>query len=90
MRFNFDPAKSEAVLRKHGISLEAVGEIFDQAYVLDRKRDDPEQYRAIGWCRGNLYSVIFELRRDEDGEYAHLITAWRSTKVEEKVYAEQV
>ena len=27
-------------------------EIFDQVYLVDQKRDDPEQFRAIGWCLG--------------------------------------
>ena len=76
MRIEFDRAKSREVKRKHGVSLYEAGEIFDQAYLVDQKNDDPEQFRAIGWCRGRLCSVIFEVRRDSDGEYCHLITAW--------------
>ena len=26
-------------------------EIFDQAYIVDAKSDEPEQFRAIGWSR---------------------------------------
>jgi hypothetical protein len=48
----------------------------------------PEQYRAIGWVGDRLFSVIFELREDEEGEYYHLVTLWRSTREEEKLYAE--
>lgn len=90
MRFRFDIAKSRLVREKHGISLQEAKEIFDQAYLVDRKNDDPEQFRAIGWCRERLYSVIFEVRNDEEGEYYHLITAWKSTKEEEQSYAENV
>jgi len=64
--------------------------IFDQAYVVDRKRDDPEQFRAIGWCVNRLCSVIFEIWHDAEGEYYHLITAWQSTKQKEQCYAESV
>jgi uncharacterized DUF497 family protein len=53
-----------------------------------RKNDDPEQFRAIGWCQGFLCSVIFEIRHDEKGEYHRLITAWKATKEEEQSYAE--
>jgi hypothetical protein len=28
-----------------------------------------EQYRAIGWVGEQLYTVIFEVRVDEEGEY---------------------
>lgn len=90
MRFEFDRSKSREVKRKHGISLGEAQEIFDQAYLVDQKGDDPEQFRAIGWCRGRVCSVIFEIRRDAEGEYYHLVTAWRATKEEEQSYAENV
>ena len=90
MRSQFDPEKSRDVKRKHGVSLREAQEIFDQAYLVDRKTDDPEQLRAIGWCRGSLCSVIFEIRHDSEGEYYHLVTAWKATKQEEQSYAENV
>jgi len=90
MRFQFDRSKSRAVKRKHGVSLKEAEEIFDQTYLVDRKNDDPEQYRAIGWCGGRLCSAIFEIRRDAEGEYYHLVTAWKATKEEEQTYAENV
>jgi uncharacterized DUF497 family protein len=72
---------------KHGIALGQAQEVFDQVYLVDCKSNDSEQYRAIGWCRGNLWSVIFEIRHDREGEYYHLITAWRVTQWEEEHYA---
>jgi hypothetical protein len=59
-------------------------------HLVDQKSDDPEQFRAIGWCQGRLCSVIFEIRHDSEGEYCHLITAWIATKGEEQSYAENV
>ena len=88
MRFKFDPEKSREVKRKHGVSLEEAQEVFDQTFVVDRKNDDPEQFRAIGWSRGRLVSVIFEVRSDSEGEYSHLITAWKATSQEQESYAE--
>ena len=88
MRFEFDRRKSRIVKRKHGVSLAEAQEIFDQVYVVDQKRDDPQQFRAIGWCRGRLCSVIFEIRYDTSGEFYRLITAWKSTDQEEQGYAE--
>ncbi len=49
-------------------------------YLVDQKSDDPEQFRAIGWCLGRLSSVIFEIRHDADGEYYYLITAGKQLK----------
>ena len=90
MRFEFDAVKSREVKRKHGVSLDEACQIFDQTYIVDQKSDDPEQYRAIGWCVGHLCSLIFEIRRDDEGEYYHLITAWKATAQEERNYAENI
>ncbi|HUA86986.1 MAG TPA: BrnT family toxin [Bryobacteraceae bacterium] len=90
MRFRFDRAKNQTVKRKHGVGLEEAQDIFDQAYVVDQRSGDASQFRAIGWCRGDLCSVIFEIRRDSRGEYYRLVTAWKATKEEERSYAENV
>lgn len=89
MRFKFDRSKNRIVKQKHGISLMA-RRIFDQAYLLDQRTDNPEQFRAIGWCRGRLCSVVFVIRRDPEGEYYHLIAAWKATREEQQAYAENV
>jgi len=90
VRFQFDRAKSRSVKAKHGVGLKEAQEIFDQAYIVDQRNDDPEQFRAIGWCCGRLCSVIFEIRHDALGEYYRLITAWKATLEEERSYAENV
>jgi uncharacterized DUF497 family protein len=48
----------------------------------------PEQYRAIGWVSAELYAVIFEVREDEDGEFYHLVTLWKATPQERRLYEE--
>ena len=90
MRLDFDREKSRDVKRKHGVSLKEAQEIFDQVYLIDRKSDDPEQFRAIGWCGGCLCSVSFETKYDSEGEYYRLVTAWKATKEEEQSYAQKI
>lgn len=90
MRFRLDNAKNREVKRKHGVSLQEARSIFDQAYLVDQKSDDPQQFRAIGWCGGRLCSVIYEIRNDSEGEIYHLVTAWKATKEEEQSYVENV
>jgi uncharacterized DUF497 family protein len=90
MRFEFDKEKSRDVKGKHGVSLREAQDVFDQVYLVDQKSDDPQQFRAIGWCRGRLHSVIFEIRHHSRGEFYHLVTAWKATKEEEQIYAENV
>jgi uncharacterized DUF497 family protein len=43
---------------------------------------------SAGWVGDRLYSVIFEVREDEGGEILHLVTLWRSTKEEIRLYEE--
>jgi uncharacterized DUF497 family protein len=90
MRFRFDRRKS-ALLRKNprrGIGFEEAQEVFFRPYYLDQRLDAPEQYRAIGWVRGRLYSVIFEIREDAEGEFYHLVTLWKATAAERRLYEE--
>jgi len=34
-----------------------------------------------------LYSLIFEMREDQEGELYHLVTLWKSTREERELYA---
>jgi uncharacterized DUF497 family protein len=92
MRFKFDKGKSEQLRKnpKRKIGFEEVQEIWEHPYYEDQRMDDPEQYRAIGWVKGKLYSVIFEIRGDEEGDYYHLVTLWKSTSQEGKLYEENI
>ncbi len=90
MRFHFDPRKSQRLRTnpQRGIGFEEAQEIFTRPYYLDHDSDFPEQYRAIGWVGQRLYSLIFEIREDDEGEFYHLVTLWKSTRKEEELYAE--
>lgn len=81
MRFHFDARKSGRLRAnpKRGVGFEEAQEMFSHPYYLDR---------AVGWVGGDLYTVIFEVREDKDGEYYHLVTLWKATKQEQKLYAE--
>jgi uncharacterized DUF497 family protein len=62
--------------------------LFSQPYWLDQRSDVPEQYVAVGREGERLYSVILEFREDEQGEILHLVTLWKSTKEEIRLYEE--
>ena len=92
MRFKFNKRKSEQLRQntKRGIGFEEVQEIWRHPYYEDYRSDEPDQYRAIGWVGGKLYSVIYEVREDEEGEYYHLVTLWKSISQEERLYEENI
>jgi hypothetical protein len=85
MRFHFHERKSERLRAnpKRG----SAGNLCPP-YYLDQRSDGTEQYRAIGWVGDILYSVIFEVREDEQGEYYHLVTLWKATRQEQQLYEE--
>jgi uncharacterized DUF497 family protein len=90
MRFHFDKRKSERLRAnpKRGIGFEEAQEIFLHPYYLDQRSDLPEQWRAIVWVGDQLYAIIFEVREDHEGEYHHLVTLWKATKQEQRLYEE--
>jgi uncharacterized DUF497 family protein len=90
MRFSFDPRKSLGLRAnpRRSIGFEEAQEIFARPYFLDRRSDVPEQYCAIGWAGERLFSVVFEIREDEEGELYHLVTLSKSTSKEEELDAE--
>jgi uncharacterized DUF497 family protein len=92
IRFKFDQAKSNLIKMnpKRGIDFYEVREIWDHPYYEDCRSDDPLQFRAIGWVKGKLYSVIYEIREDDEGDYYHLVTLWKSTKEEIKLYEKNI
>ena len=98
-RYNSYTCASTSILKKskrlranpaRGIGFEEVQLLFDAEHIVDQRSDAPEQFRAIGWVSGVLYSVIYEVREDEAGEVYHLVTLWKATKEERRAYAENV
>ena len=92
MRFKFDKRKSIALRQnpKRRIGFEEAQEIFSHLYYQDQRKDQPNQYRAIGWAKGRLYVVIYEVRKDTQGEHYQLVTLWKATAEEEKLYEENL
>lgn len=90
MRFSFDLRKSKRLREnpRRGIGFEEAQELFSKPYWLDQRSDVPEQFLATGWVGDRLYSVVFEVREDDEGEVLHLVTLWKSTKQEIRLYEE--
>jgi uncharacterized DUF497 family protein len=62
MRFDWDDNKSTLLKQNRGYSLEEVSRVLAGDYVEQVKRDDPEQFIAIGYLGNTLLSVIYEIR----------------------------
>ena len=63
--FEWDDAKSDANLAKHGITFDDASEVFYGPIIIRKStRNDEERWLAIGISHDRLMSVIFTRRRD--------------------------
>ena len=69
MRIGWDEAKRQEVLQRRQIDFAVLHEVLSLQYIEDQRRDDPEQYRVIGFGQGRLLTFIVEYRQDAIGDY---------------------
>lgn len=90
MKTEFDPAKNEKNVDKHGISLEFGVSIFaDAAHLIlpsIRNVDGEERMKVIGLVEAKLYTAVFVWR----GRNVRFISVRRSNKGEERAYQGQI
>jgi uncharacterized DUF497 family protein len=86
MRFQYDPAKDAANVRKHGVWFADAEGVFEDLLAL--LTEDPDalgerRYVAIGFGRlGELLVIVYSERGDE----YRLISARRATRKERRAY----
>ena len=87
MQFDWDPAKSESNLQKHGITFLIALQVFDDPSrkYKDSTREGDGERRTIVIGRiadGRLFTVVFTLRND----VTRIISARRSRDAERRAY----
>ena len=85
MNFEWDPAKKEANLEKHGIDFQGVQSIWDGTVVTFQSAQHHHgevRYLAIGLYQGREIAVVFTRRDDR----IRLISARRARKNEREIY----
>ena len=90
IKFNKNKSKKLKTNPKRKIGFKEAYEIWDHPHYEDFRSDNPEQYRVIGWVNGKLYSLIYEIRKDKEGDYYHLVTLWKATSQEEELYEKNI
>ena len=89
VRFEWDEAKRQANLRKHGVDFTDAPAIFEgeTVTVIDERFDYGEtRYMTLGLLRDRVVLVV----HTEFNEVIRLISARKATRYEEKTYFEQV
>ena len=90
MTFEWDDAKAEANLRKHGVSFKEAQVVFvDEFAIEDHDADhssvEETRFRIIGMGYRRIVFVVYVVR-DEIAERYRIITARKAEKELEKVY----
>lgn len=86
MPFEYDPRKSEANKRKHGIDFEEAQSLWDDPFLLEipvRVTDEPRML-VIGKIQGKHWSPVITIR----DENIRLISVRRARKEEVALYEE--
>jgi uncharacterized DUF497 family protein len=88
-RFEWDPAKAESNLRKHGVPFEAGARVFDDEHrvdLVDERFDYGEERRnATGLVEGVSVTVTYTMRGEET---ARIISAHPASRKERKHYGQ--
>jgi uncharacterized DUF497 family protein len=93
LRFEWDEAKNESNLRKHGVGFDEAALAFrDPLYVSVRERevDGEERWQTFGMVRGVLLLMVAHLVWEEGAtEVVRIISARRATKEERRLYEDE-
>jgi uncharacterized DUF497 family protein len=84
MDFDFDPAKSEANLRKHGIDFESAQRLWDDDDLVEipaRTEDEP-RYVVVGRIGSKHWSAVITYRDSA----VRIISVRRSRRAEVELY----
>jgi uncharacterized DUF497 family protein len=89
LRFEFDPAKATANLKKHGVTFSEAMTVFDdplaQTFPDELYSEDEERFVTIGLSSG--HSLLFVSHLESDN-LIRLIGARRATPAEKDAYEE--
>ena len=94
MRFEWDPNKSRANLRKHRVSFETAVRVFDDPNhlsVQDRFEGDEERWQTIGLIGGIAVLIVAHTVAETSGEdVVRIISARKATPTERRRYHEGI
>ena len=97
-RFEWDEAKNQSNLRKHGVTFEDASYVFEDPYffsVQDRFVNGEERWQTFGMINNFLVLIIAHtaLERLENGELIEvirIISARQATKHERRNYEDEI
>lgn len=89
MRFEWDPAKAEENLRKHGVSFDEASSVFEDplgiTYPDPDHSDDEQRLITFGYSSSSRLLVVSNTER---ADTLRIINARPATRSEQKIYEE--
>ena len=89
IRFDWDPAKAAANLRKHGVSFEEARSVFYDEFAVQfddiAHAGDEERFLMLGMSSGAHLLLVCHCER-EHGDVIRIISARKATKQESSFY----
>ena len=89
LRFEWDPSKATANLKKHGVSFEEALTVFYDEFAVQFYDDDhsasEERFILLGMSSGARILVVCHCER-ESGDLVRIISARRATRRESSFY----
>mgnify|MGYP000933638347 FL=1 len=89
IKFDWDPNKALANLRKHGVSFEEAQSVFYDELALqffdESHASDEDRFLMLGMSGGANLLLVCHCERD-DGEVIRIISARKATKLESACY----
>jgi hypothetical protein len=84
--FEWDQAKAQSNLAKHGVSFEAARLVFDDVFALERLDFNGERSEARYVTTGMAKDVVLTVVYTERGDRIRIISARKATRHEQEEY----
>ena len=93
MKFEWDPIKEKANVRKHKVAFSEAAYVFADRYALNMfdegHSEDEDRWVTIGQTlSGKILTIVHTYRKPENGERIRIISAREATKTEARQYLE--
>lgn len=89
MVFEWDDAKNESNLKKHGISFNDARSVFADPLAVSRldSHSDEPRWQIIGhWGSSIMVLVVYTIRQNDDSDSIRIISARQASAVERRQY----
>ena len=90
MRFEWDPSKASANLKKHQVSFDEAKSVFFDDFAVqffdEEHSSDEERFIMLGMSSGARLLVVCHCERGDDDEVVRIISARKATRSEASFY----